>query len=414
MKEHIAAAWKLLQEIYSSGTYLDRVFDGESPSALTARLVNGVLEQDVKISYILSRLIEKKPQRSVAVLLKIGVYALLNLDNVPDYAVVSECVEVMKDAGKGGASGFVNAVLKRVSRREYSLPSTTDKNYLSVNFSKPQWFLDKMISEYGRERTLSLLEEPEFDKVHLRVNGRISSYGAVKSVLDAHAQENVRSAVGGIITSLTPVVANLFNEGVVTYQSPSSVLAVDALSPHYSAKILDLCAAPGGKSVYASELAREGEVVACDLHPHRVNLIKKYAARMKADNIRAVVADATKFDPQFEDAFDAVIADVPCSCFGTYRRHPDVFLQRGEEAIKTLAATQKKILRNAVRYLKKGGTLIYSTCTLFKEENEDNADYAASLGLTPEVMPISYRNDGRYKILPRGEWDGFFITRFRK
>lgn len=145
MKEHIAAAWKLLQEIYSSGTYLDRVFDGESPSALTARLVNGVLEQDVKISYILSRLIEKKPQRSVAVLLKIGVYALLNLDNVPDYAVVSECVEVMKDAGKGGASGFVNAVLKRVSRREYSLPSTTDKNYLSVNFSKPQWFLDKMI-----------------------------------------------------------------------------------------------------------------------------------------------------------------------------------------------------------------------------------------------------------------------------
>ena len=395
MKEHIAAAWKLLQEIYSSGTYLDRVFDGESPSALTARLVNGVLEQDVKISYILSRLIEKKPQRSVAVLLKIGVYALLNLDNVPDYAVVSECVEVMKDAGKGGASGFVNAVLKRVSRREYSLPSTTDKNYLSVNFSKPQWFLDKMISEYGRERTLSLLEEPEFDKVHLRVNGRISSYGAVKSVLNAHAQENVRSAVGGIITSLTPVVANLFNEGVVTYQSPSSVLAVDALS----ANLVEI----------------EGvEVVACDLHPHRVNLIKKYAARMKADNIRAVVADATEFDPQFEDAFDAVIADVPCSCFGTYRRHPDVFLQRGEEAIKILAATQKKILRNAVRYLKKGGTLIYSTCTLFKEENEDNADYAASLGLTPEVMPISYRNDGRYKILPRGEWDGFFIARFRK
>ena len=312
----------------------------------------------------------KRPKKQVETLLKIGVYALLYIDNIPDYAIVSECVEAARSIGKEGACGFINAVLKRVARREYVLPAPSDENYLSVHYSVPEWFARRLVEEYGRQRAESVLEDKGTECVHLRVNTRISSNDAVKKLLDAHAQEYVLSAAGGLLTRVTPLVRSLFAEGVVTYQSPSSMLAVQGLAPGGRTEILDLCSAPGGKAVYASELAPAAIVTACDVHPHRIELIKKYASRMHADNVRPVLSDATVFEPRFEERFDFVMADVPCTCFGTYKKHPDVFLQRGEEAIAKLAATQKRILDNAVRYLKKGGVLVYSTCTFAPEENE--------------------------------------------
>ena len=414
MKEHIRAACELLDKIYTDRTYADRVFDGEDASALSARLVFGVLERDTEISYILDRLVDKQPKRIVRILLKVGVYALLYIDNIPDYAIVNECVETAKALGKGGAAGFVNAVLKKVSTRSYTLPAPSDPDYLSVHFSKPEWFVGRMTAEYGEARTRAVLEEPASDLVHIRVNSRSSSDEAVKKLFDAHAHEYYPSAVGGFLVRVTPLVRSLFSEGIVTYQSPSSVLAVDALAPGGRCEVLDLCSAPGGKAVYASELAPAATVTACDVHPHRVELIKKYAARMGADNVRPVLSDATVFEPRFEGRFDFVMADVPCTCFGTFKKHPDVFLQRGEEAIAKLAETQRRIIDNAVRYLKPGGVMVYSTCTLFKEENIENAGYAEGLGLSLEKMPVPFDNDGTLQLLPRGEWDGFFIARFRK
>ena len=141
MKEHIRAACELLDKIYTDRTYADRVFDGEDASALSTRLVFGVLERDTEISYILDRLVDKQPKRIVRILLKVGVYALLYIDNIPDYAIVNECVETAKALGKGGAAGFLNAVLKKVSTRSYTLPAPSDPDYLSVHFSKPKWFV---------------------------------------------------------------------------------------------------------------------------------------------------------------------------------------------------------------------------------------------------------------------------------
>ena len=273
---------------------------------------------------------------------------------------------------------------------------------------------ERMTAEYGEARTRAVLEEPASDLVHIRVNSRSSSDEAVKKLFDAHAHEYYPSAVGGFLVRVTPLVRSLFSEGIVTYQSSSSVLAVDALAPGGRCEVLDLCSAPGGKAVYASELAPAATVTACDVHPHRVELIKKYAARMGADNVRPVLSDATVFEPRFEGRFDFVIADVPCTCFGTFKKHPDVFLQRGEEAVAKLAETQRRIIDNAVRYLKPGGVMVYSTCTLFKEENIGNAGYAEGLGLSLEKMPVPFDNDGTLQLLPRGEWDGFFIARFRK
>ena len=143
--------------------------------------------------------------------------------------------------------------------------------------------------------------------------------------------------------------------------------------------------------------------------------MRAYAERMKANNVTAVEKDATVFDESFAEAFDSVLVDAPCSCLGTFRRHPDVLLRRGADSVKEIAALQRDILSVVVRYLKKGGVLIYSTCTVIEEENEQNADFIErELGLKPEVLPIARKNDGRLSLPPRDEWDGFFIARFRK
>ena len=192
------------------------------------------------------------------------------------------------------------------------------------------------------------------------------------------------------------------------------MLAVQALAPADGARILDLWAAPGGKAVYISEHCPSSEVVACELHPHRAELIRAYADRMHAGNVAVRVQDGTQRVPEFEGAFDHVLVDAPCSCLGTYRRHPDVLLRKSLSDITALSELQRKLLARAASYLKSGGALGYSTCTLTKEENEQNAEFIErELGLKPEVMPIPFDNDGRYTVLPHGIWDGFFVARFR-
>lgn len=415
MRKYFAEACRILDRIFSEGTYSDRAF-GASSADMTERLVLGVLEQNVKIEYILGGLIVKQPQKFIYVLLKTGVYALLNLDNVPDYAIVSECVETAKEAGKTGAAGFVNAVLKKVARREFVLPDKNSPDYLSVTYSKPKWFVDRLIAEYGESRAMQVLENPVSECVHARVNNRLTTAEAVKGILSAQAIDFRQSAVGGLI--LRPdnnIVKSLFSEGVLTYQSPSSVLAVQALAPRDGGEMLDLCSAPGGKAVYMAELCPHSVVTACDIHAHRVELIRKYAGRMHVDNVCPVKADASKFNPEWRGRFDYILLDAPCTCFGTFRRHPDVFLQRGEEEIGRLSVIQKKMISTAAQYLKTGGKLLYSTCTLFAPENGEIADYAErAAGLVPETMPIPYSNNGRYQLLPLDEWDGFFMARFTK
>ena len=185
MKHHFAAACRILDKVFTEKTYVDRAFDELDASDMTEKIVYGVLEENVKCEYILSQLLQKQPQKTVYILLKEGVYALLNLDNVPAYAIVSECVEAAKMLGKGGVAGFVNAVLKKVAAKQYSLPSPDEKNYISVNFSKPQWFVDRMVAQYGKESTLKVLEEPVSDFVHVRINTKITNKTKVCSVLSA-------------------------------------------------------------------------------------------------------------------------------------------------------------------------------------------------------------------------------------
>lgn len=415
MRHHFAAACRILDGVFAGGAYVDRAFDGENASDMTAKLVYGVLEQNVRIEYILSSFLDKKPQRTVYNVLKVGVYALLYLDNVPDFAVVSECVECVKILGKGALAGLVNAVLKKVAKGEFSLPKEGEADYISVKYSLPAWFVDAVEKEYGKKAAEEIFAAPACEEVHARVNARLSSPDEVKRIFDAQKVPYRLSSAGGFLVRPTNIVKSLFAQGVITFQSPSSVLAVRALAPRDGSAVLDLCSAPGGKAVLIAESCPSSEITACDIHPHRLALIEKYAARMHATNVKPVLSDATVFNFDFAEKFDFVLVDAPCSCFGTYKKHPDVFLQHGLQESARLAATQKKILTNAAKYLKKGGVLVYSTCTIFNRENGANADFAQSkLGLIPDNLPESAGEGTRITVLPHEEWDGFFIARFVK
>lgn len=424
MRKHIDSAYKILSKVYQDGTYSNMAFLGERVSDMSTRLVYGTLEENVKIDYILSQLIEKKPQKSVLTLLKIGTYALLNLTDVPKFAIVSECVEVAKSNGKGGASGFINAVLKKVADGKYSLPKESDENYLSVTYSKPQWFCDKLEKQYGKEVARSILSAKSTTLEHIRINSRMATESDVEFLLKKNKTDFKKSDVGGYIVKANDAVRHMFDKGLVTFQSPSSILAVKALCVTDGAQILDICSAPGGKAVYMSELCPHGKVVACDLYPHRVALIQKYKNRMHTPNVKAVQADACVLNEEWKDAFDFVLCDAPCSCLGTFKKHPDVFLNKDERCISELAATQRQILENAAKYLKVSGAMVYSTCTLFEEENENvvhdflekNVDFVLEhiSGLEKIDGGKYLDNKGMIQILPHDEYDGFFIAKIRR
>lgn len=415
MVEHISDSYNALSKVFKEKTYSSQALFSEKISPLSSRIILGVLEKNIYLDYIIKSLCDKEPKDNIFLILKIGSYMLLFLDNIPDYAIVNECVNFAKSKGKSGVSGFINAVLKKVAAKQFKLPSQNDPNYLSITYSKPKWFVDRLINEYGLKATEDMLKNSEnvYDNEHVRIS---SAKNKSEVIADLKANEAyIRdSLVGGVIVENNEYVKKLFKYGVLTYQSPSSMIAVQGLNPKDGATILDLCSAPGGKSVYIAELCPNSKVVSCDIYEHRIKLIQSYAKRMNVKNIETKVQDATIFNKEFINKFDYVLVDAPCTCFGTFIKHPDVFLMHDEKAINNLSITQTKILQNALQYLSKNGRLVYSTCTLFKKENEYIVKEAIKDKFELETMDIPIKNNGQVRILPMNEWDGFFVARIKR
>ena len=414
MRKYIGEALKILSKVFDDGTYSNRALSSDKTSDMTTKLVYGVLERNIEIDWVISSLVKKQPKGKINTLLKIGTFALLHLDNVPHFAIVSECVEVAKSNGLKGQSGFVNAVLKKVSRREYAMP-TDKKQNLSVKYSLPIWFIDRLFKEYDKESVEKLLDKDFDTKESIRINNKHSKEDVVERLKKDNI-DYIDGECGTILASAdSKTIKDMFNSGWITFQALSSIKAVYALGVQEKSKVLDICSAPGGKAVLIGELSPESNVVACDLHKHRVDLIDKYAKRMGVDNIAPTINDATKFRPEWVDQFDYVLVDAPCSCFGTYKKHPDVFLNRDYNQCAELASIQKKILENAIKYTKKGGIIVYSTCTLFDVENievvKSVLDKAELVNFDAEGLP---NNKSYIRLLPDDGSDGFFIAKLRK
>lgn len=370
----------------------------EGDRAFITKVFYGVIEKDVYLNYALSSLVKQSPQPKVALVMKIGLYQLYFTDQAP-YAVVSASVDLVKSIGKKEVAGFVNATLKNY--KKVLFPKQTDKiNYLSVFGGVPVWLAKKLSGEYGFDQALEMLRCKLTDKTHVRNNPEVISKEELKTKYGLTDESEYGFFVGA--EQLKKMAPDEY-----TVQSLSSMKAVKAYLGDLSrGSVLDVCAAPGGKSVY---IAQSGNftVTACDIHEHRVELIKKYAARMKV-NILTVLNDAEKDNKKWHDMFDVVVCDVPCSGIGVIRSKPDVLLNRKESDIPVLAKSQKKILEVSAEYVKPGGRLCYSTCTVLKEENEKVVE--SFLVTYPGFELISEKT-----LLPQNDGcDGFFVAVMRR
>ena len=398
-------------------------------AALAARLCYGVLQNRMKLDFYLKQLLTGKIKDLHPVvhdILHLGLYQIYEMDKIPESAAVNESLDLAKKYCKKQrfAPGLVNGVLRNAVKTKGTLKEPAS---LEDKYSTP-WELIKLLRDYvGKDRIEMMLKaNNEAPSTTVQVNTLKITPDQLKTQLEGEGvtAENHEWMPDCLVLGNTGDLEKLrsFREGLFYVQDPAAKLSVlCAELPADEIRILDCCAAPGGKS-FAATVATAGKasVVSCDVHEHKVPLIQKGAVRMGFDGITAKHQDATEFVAEWENAFDAIICDVPCSGYGIIRKKPDIRFKDPAD-MADLPQLQLQILKNQSRYLKKGGVLIYSTCTLVRAENEgvvetflkENSEFALEPLPLPDIFP---KNESGMLALVSGQYDtdGFFIARLRR
>lgn len=417
------AAYNVLKSVFNNRAYssieLDRILDSSPETArgkITA-LVYGVLEKSIQLDYVIDVLVNKKVKSNIEVLLKMGLYEL-RYGSEPEYAVVSRYVSFARDRFNGIQS-FINAVLRK--SKEVVIDESRDDAYsLSVRFSQPLWLVESLIDELGKDRTVSILACDNIKATHIRRNANRIEADEFDRLIEKMS-ENHRVSRTKYGYYVTRSIMRKLKPDIFTAQSLASMYTVNIYAEGHigtSPKILDLCAAPGGKSIYMKELIPNADITACDLHFHRVQLIKSYAARL-GTNLEIEVNDASELKEEWIDKFDIVICDVPCSGSGLLVSSPDILLFKSESDVSSLGMLQSTIISTAAHYVKVGGELEYSTCSIFTHENErvvrsflaENDNFE----IVPSALGIGTAVDGMIRLYPDADGcDGFFIAKLRR
>ena len=368
---------KIENEAAYSNISLNNAFKGIEISAedkaLATALVYGVLDRRITLHYVLKKFIKtplKRLSPYTLSVLETALYQIMYMDKIPDFSAVDEAVKLIKRSKENKNSGFVNAVLRNILRQESLLPSGETAEDLSVIYSCPIDIVKSFLNDYGKENTTQLLKQSLLAApVTIKVNTVKTTVQYVKDNIGANCVEtDIENALvlkSGIDISNSP----LYKDGLFYVQDLSSQKVVSVLNPKSNERMLDLCAAPGGKTFSAAiSMQNKGEIISCDIHEHRVELIAKSAKRLGLDIVNAIKNDATVYNSKL-GLFDCVLCDVPCSGLGIIRRKPDIKYKDFKE-FDSLCEIQLEILKTAAKYLKKGGRILYSTCTLRKAENE--------------------------------------------
>lgn len=393
----------VLKEVYTNGAYFKQALANAqiapSSRAYTAKVCYGVLEKDVYLAYIIAKNCDKPPKTAVRLVLKIAVY-MHEFMQKPRYMVADCAVELLKKLGKGGAAGFANAFLRAYALPE--LPCGGDER-LAIEASAPLWLAKRVRRSYKSEAYNILTAPSPGVCVRIEKNGDKYLKG-----------EYTKTPFDGVYIFRSFVRDGGYDDGDYTFQSLGSAAICSVIEP--CDLLLDACAAPGGKSVLLSKKCKK--IVAQELHSHRAELIRAYRARMHVENIDVRTGDAAEFSREFEGLFDAVLCDVPCSGSGVINENPDIKLFRKEEHLNEIVNEQKRILSNCAGYVKKGGSLYYSTCSVLPEENEsvihcfleEKGDEFALCGLS---CALEGRESGYgLKFLPHiSSGAGFFVSR---
>ncbi|MBP5297713.1 MAG: 16S rRNA (cytosine(967)-C(5))-methyltransferase RsmB [Lachnospiraceae bacterium] len=429
----------LIRNVLDKYDYLDN-----KEKAFIKNVTEGSIERRIELDYIIdsfSKTPVKKMKPFIRELMRMSVYQLVFLDKVPSSAVINEAVKLAKKKGFVGLSGFVNGVLRSVDRgyKEIKYPKEGTKEYRMIKYSMPEWIIDEFDSYLGADKSDKVFEAFLLKRpVVIRVSERLSVdevkelVGAIEetgvSILPNRYSSRAYTLAGGGVTRLPG-----FAEGRFTVQDISSQICVMAAGIKKGDNIIDVCAAPGGKSVYASELAgNDGHVIARDLTSYKTSLITESVMRMGLKNVSVEEWDATNPDESKIEKADVVIADLPCMGFGVMGRKRDIKYNVNKPQLEEVVKLQRSILDVVSGYVKKGGTLIYSTCSISASENIGNAEYIEKqLGFTPsditpylseglleDVKRAGAENElklGRLQLLPGFyDSDGFFVSRFIK
>jgi 16S rRNA (cytosine967-C5)-methyltransferase len=402
---------------------------------LLTELTYGTLQRRMALDFFLKPFIKnsKKLENWIIHLLRLTLYQMVYLDRIPDRAAIYEAVEIAKNRGHKGIASLVNGVLRSIQRE--GLPSlnevTNPIERLSIETSHPEWLVNRWVSQFGFDKTKEMCEINLTAPMQTaRVNLTKISRDECIALLEADGfqiekspiiSEAIRSLKGNLASTIA------FKNGMFTIQDESSMLASYALGAEANEFVLDACAAPGGKSTHIAEkMDNSGEVVSIDIHEHKVKLINDNARRLGLDNIKTIAMDSRLLGEQFqEESFDRVLLDAPCSGLGVMRRKPDMKYTKTEKDIERLSSIQQNLLTSVAPLVKKGGVLVYSTCTVDKEENEKTiqvflqenpqfeGDPSFKKRMPEAIQPLITGFD--LQIFPQDFGsDGFYIASLRK
>ena len=432
-------ALNILQDVHRDGAFASLALDKRLKDSglaaldkrLTANIVYGTLENRIRIDYALDSLLtQKDADPLIRDILRLSAYQILFLDKVPDSAAVNEGVKLCKEAGMEPLSGFVNGVLRNLIRQrdEIAWPKREDgeARYISILHSVPEWLVERLIGAYGVEMAEAICSHrvSQHD-TPIRPNRMKLTDEAFEQLLERKVWKAEKAQVPHVwrIGNALDIGSDAdYRKGLFSIQGESSVLAAEAVGVKRGMQVLDACAAPGGKAVLMAEIMDgTGRVHAWDLHEHRVALIQAAAKRLQLENLRPMVRDAAAQRDELIDTFDAVLLDAPCSGLGVMLEKPDVKYRQSAESVDALVQTQKKLLDVLSQYVKKGGVLVYATCSILPEENSQQIeafltshnDFALSPlpASIPEKFRALYGENGLQLFAHRDGLEGFFIAR---
>jgi len=413
-------AFQVLFEIEKEQSYsnltLNNFINENKPDspAFVREMVYGVLENRMLLDYYLNQLIPSglnKVKKKEKCFLRMGLYQMMFMDSVPDYAAINETVNLAKKLCKGRET-FVNGVLRGYLKKKDSIKLPEDKkNALSVKYSFPIWLIDMWTAQYGEEKCEELLRASnERPHLSIRVNLMKKSPKMLKTRLESKGfkvtegkySERVLYVEGsGLLDT------DEYKQGLFSVQDEASALAADAVSPEVGDVIIDVCAAPGGKSLAIAEAMNDkGKLFSCDIYEHKLKLIEEQAQRLGLTVVNPTLLDGTAGSAEFDGIADRVLVDAPCSGLGVIRRKPEIKYKENED-LSQLVEIQSKILNRAAQYLKENGTLVYSTCTINKSENEEQVKAFLKDNINFELVE-------ERQFLPTEGLDGFYICKMIK
>ena len=386
---------------------------------LISEIVYGVTTWKLTLDEIIkkySKIKLKKISPWILNILRMGVYQIIFLDKIPKSAAVNESVNLAKRYGHSSSSNFVNAVLRKVEKEDYEefFEITDEVEKISKTTSMPVWIIEELLKNNDINEVEKICENSNLKpQITIRVNNLKTDKKELEQKLKEKNIEYKESDIEDfIILNKIKNIENLelFKEGNFTVQDISAGLTAKILAPEPGEDVLDACSAPGGKTTYMAELMKnKGNIEAWDIHEHRTKLVRQNAERLGIDIIKTQTKDASIYDEKLKEKFDKILLDVPCLGIGVIKRKPDIKWQRKIEDIAEITKIQEIILEQCSKYLKKGGYLVYSTCSILKEENEDIINKFLNKNNDFEIV-----TDSKFTIMPDKEKDGFFICKLHK